>query len=558
MFICPKCGKEYPNDFEGAFCPLDGSKLSKQTASQPEDESPHLVCPKCGREFPDGSYCRADGTRLIETSGSPNAVSDVEQPDKKEFAGNPPALNGNPEQKSTEKPKGKKKGKKTLASRIAKVIGILFLSLIALFLLFACIGSSSSKKWPKEIHTPSIEEIEDKANSLKGPKATFSENPSYKDSYHVLLDNKEVGTIYLNAYDSEDVGLYVERSADDPESAFSQLAVAAIMSCDPSNKLEDAKELLKKVVDTKEEEKNGVKYTTTLTADRLILRIDVPENVKGASATASDSSESEHTHKWVDATCTEPKTCSECGATEGDPLGHDWKDATATEPKTCSRCGATEGYSTEEAYNKGKEYFANGDLKEAQLYFASAEDYRDSSDYISLIDRVLQFNGVYVDKQREQEYIVLNDGRITSYSHYHSAGYDSGVTLDHVPQEEDGRLVLIDKYEYQGTSSFINTKYYLKEEDGNKSIETELGLEGGRDYVPSDKTLEEFEKNPNKTPQKVAPSIGMTADEVRNSTWGSPSKINATTTAKGTHEQWVYSTSRYIYLDNGIVTSIQD
>lgn len=29
-----------------------------------------------------------------------------------------------------------------------------------------------------------------------------------------------------------------------------------------------------------------------------------------------------HTHKWKKATCTKPKTCKECGATEGDPLGH--------------------------------------------------------------------------------------------------------------------------------------------------------------------------------------------------------------------------------------------
>lgn len=50
-----------------------------------------------------------------------------------------------------------------------------------------------------------------------------------------------------------------------------------------------------------------------------------------------------HEHQWVDATCTEPKTCSECGKTEGEPLGHDWADATCAEPKTCKVCGATEG-----------------------------------------------------------------------------------------------------------------------------------------------------------------------------------------------------------------------
>ena len=45
----------------------------------------------------------------------------------------------------------------------------------------------------------------------------------------------------------------------------------------------------------------------------------------------------------MDATCTAPKTCSVCKATEGEALGHTWVNATCTTPKTCSVCGATEG-----------------------------------------------------------------------------------------------------------------------------------------------------------------------------------------------------------------------
>ena len=48
-------------------------------------------------------------------------------------------------------------------------------------------------------------------------------------------------------------------------------------------------------------------------------------------------------HTWTDATCTAPKTCSVCTATEGEALGHNWTDATCTAPKTCSVCGVTEG-----------------------------------------------------------------------------------------------------------------------------------------------------------------------------------------------------------------------
>ena len=78
-------------------------------------------------------------------------------------------------------------------------------------------------------------------------------------------------------------------------------------------------------------------------------------------------------HSWVEGNCTTPKTCTECGATEGDvvhsfeaknctdpaicsacgvtgePVGHKWNDAGCTDPKICEKCGATEealGHST--------------------------------------------------------------------------------------------------------------------------------------------------------------------------------------------------------------------
>lgn len=52
---------------------------------------------------------------------------------------------------------------------------------------------------------------------------------------------------------------------------------------------------------------------------------------------------SDETHIWKEATCTEPKTCAICGATEGEAAGHQWKEATCTAPKTCTVCGETEG-----------------------------------------------------------------------------------------------------------------------------------------------------------------------------------------------------------------------
>lgn len=54
--------------------------------------------------------------------------------------------------------------------------------------------------------------------------------------------------------------------------------------------------------------------------------------------------------------------------------------------------------------------------------------------------------------------------------------------------------------------------------------------------------------------------VGMTADDVRAS-WGAPTKINATINTGGKSEQWVYdkglAPSQYVYLTNGVVTSMQ-
>ena len=98
-------------------------------------------------------------------------------------------------------------------------------------------------------------------------------------------------------------------------------------------------------------------------------------------------------HSWKDATCTDPETCSVCGATQGEALGHDWdegvinpapdctnagvktytcdlcgetkteavdpnghswKDATCTDPETCSVCGATQGEALGHSWNEGE------------------------------------------------------------------------------------------------------------------------------------------------------------------------------------------------------------
>jgi len=52
------------------------------------------------------------------------------------------------------------------------------------------------------------------------------------------------------------------------------------------------------------------------------------------------------------------------------------------------------------------------------------------------------------------------------------------------------------------------------------------------------------------------PRIGMTAKQLEATCWGKPGHINRRQTAKGTRDQYVYGSGRYVDLHNGVVTSI--
>ena len=46
-------------------------------------------------------------------------------------------------------------------------------------------------------------------------------------------------------------------------------------------------------------------------------------------------------HNWQAATCTTPRTCTNCGITSGTVVGHLWASGNCTTPKTCVICGET-------------------------------------------------------------------------------------------------------------------------------------------------------------------------------------------------------------------------
>ena len=60
------------------------------------------------------------------------------------------------------------------------------------------------------------------------------------------------------------------------------------------------------------------------------------------------------------------------------------------------------------------------------------------------------------------------------------------------------------------------------------------------------------------TRRRIPPPLGITQRQVVDDWWGLPQGINRTISAAGEREQWVYGDRRYLYFENGRLTTVQD
>lgn len=115
------------------------------------------------------------------------------------------------------------------------------------------------------------------------------------------------------------------------------------------------------------------KSTTEAPKHNTEKTTEAPKNEKPV-AEAPKNNTPTHSHSWQKATCTSPKTCTICGATEGSALGHDFsvdKPETIEHPgepiyeshTVCSGCNAIlDGLGNDgiEAHMKSQEHGACG------------------------------------------------------------------------------------------------------------------------------------------------------------------------------------------------------
>lgn len=219
----------------------------------------------------------------------------------------------------------------------------------------------------------------------------------------------------------------------------------------------------------------------------------------------------------------------------------------------------TTNMSDEEIYDLAFEEYADGNYLLASEYFSRIPSYGNSNSYLKKCNLILDYQGVY--DMYGANYIVIDNGTLYEYDtdHWGTYSVDKAQTKIAV-LDIDGESYFVDRFDQFDYENILVLYKPTKNEEGTLCIEKiYVGQNSSTLYEKNNETTyDDLEELYQTEISKTKPSIGMTAEEVRNSTWGEPNKINKTTTKYGTSEQWVYGGGKYVYLDDGVVSAIQE
>lgn len=192
-------------------------------------------------------------------------------------------------------------------------------------------------------------------------------------------------------------------------------------------------------------------------------------------------------------------------------------------------------------YQLGIENYENGNFDEALEYLVPIQEEYDIETYREKAIIMTMFEGDWVGLSTNVE---IKGWTITNYDKDNNAYKTYKINKESLLVNSDNPIQSVFKDDSEN-------KYYFNE---NGQLVEEFNL-GVSDYDPIilEYTKGEFSKTPKEEPQ-----IGMTSEEVLNSTWGEPEDINKDTYSWGVKEQWCYPDNKYIYLEDDIVTSISE
>lgn len=189
-------------------------------------------------------------------------------------------------------------------------------------------------------------------------------------------------------------------------------------------------------------------------------------------------------------------------------------------------------------------------IRIAEEQFIKLGDYKDCAEYLQKIDFVDSFDGTYsyTDYSKETTRYVFKFGSVMECERFQDVEWRKATLTEfegeqclYVPTTNTSGKVFVCR---DGRYYFT----YVNAKDGQPV--SYITLTEGNYY--------RLVKESVSTVAIREPAIGMSSGEVLISTWGEPEKINKSTYSWGRSEQWVYTGYRYIYLENDIVTAIQE
>lgn len=127
-------------------------------------------------------------------------------------------------------------------------------------------------------------------------------------------------------------------------------------------------------------------------------------------------------------------------------------------------------------------------------------------------------------------------------------------------KEYSSAQTILSKYKDLGNQTILDMYNNATQEKEKKEAEEKAKEEAERiakeKAEAEERARKEVEEKARKKSEGVR--IGMSKQDVLDSSWGKPYDINTSTGSWGVHEQWVYGGGNYLYFENGILTSIQN
>ena len=213
-------------------------------------------------------------------------------------------------------------------------------------------------------------------------------------------------------------------------------------------------------------------------------------------------------------------------------------------------------------YAESRIYFKMGDIDSASSYFDAMKksyDAQDESKYNEHTSNQIEQYITKLKKLKTQKWI--QDG----LNLIHQGSYDDATTWFFSEANYNNGKDQSALYDYASSKqSYAKGDFDMAQSYAKDIHYSGYGEKEINDYKNSltDKKIAQA-KNKQASQAKAEAkskgvSIGMSEDDVRNSSWGSPESINTTTTGDTVHEQWCYANNNYLYFDDGILTTIQN